>query len=317
MYCVLGAFQVSATGDLANWHTGDPDAIPAVGGAMDLATGARQTLVMMSLLPATGRPKLVPELHLPADCGRLRHPRLHRPGGLRLTGNGCRGARDASAPRRRAPGPAVGPAARSDRTVRQTSTEVAVVGAGPAGLMLSHLLAKQASTRSDRPPHPPGDRGDPPRRHPGARQRQAARRHRRLGPGAEGRRRARGIELRFGGESHRIDFHELVGTSRLALPADRRVPGPRRRARAATEATSASGSPTPPCPTSRPTGRRCGSPTRGGTQHEVRARVLVGADGSRSLCRHQFPADLRRSTSASTPSPGSASCARPRAAHRS
>lgn len=47
-YCVLGAFQVSARGDLANWHTGRPDAIPAVGGAMDLAIGARHTLVMMS-----------------------------------------------------------------------------------------------------------------------------------------------------------------------------------------------------------------------------------------------------------------------------
>ena len=48
--CVLGAFQVSATGDLANWHTGEKDAIPAVGGAMDLAIGAKQTWVMMDLL---------------------------------------------------------------------------------------------------------------------------------------------------------------------------------------------------------------------------------------------------------------------------
>ncbi|HQR80805.1 MAG TPA: CoA-transferase, partial [Actinomycetota bacterium] len=48
--CVMGAFQVSARGDLANWHTGAPDAIPAVGGAMDLATGAKQVFVMMTLL---------------------------------------------------------------------------------------------------------------------------------------------------------------------------------------------------------------------------------------------------------------------------
>ena len=48
--CVLGAFQVSTTGDLANWSTGEPGAIPAVGGAMDLATWARQTWVMMDLL---------------------------------------------------------------------------------------------------------------------------------------------------------------------------------------------------------------------------------------------------------------------------
>ena len=58
--CVLGAFQVSATGDLANWHTGAPDAIPAVGGAMDLAIGAKQVFVMMSLLSRDGTPKLVP-----------------------------------------------------------------------------------------------------------------------------------------------------------------------------------------------------------------------------------------------------------------
>ncbi|MET0185779.1 MAG: 3-oxoacid CoA-transferase subunit B [Achromobacter sp.] len=57
--CVLGAFQVSRTGDLANWHTGAPDAIPAVGGAMDLAIGAKQVFVMMDLLTREGASKLV------------------------------------------------------------------------------------------------------------------------------------------------------------------------------------------------------------------------------------------------------------------
>ena len=69
--CVLGAFQVSATGDLANWHTGAEDAIPAVGGAMDLAIGAKSVFVMMSLFTKDGAPKLV------ADCS---YP---------LTGVGC------------------------------------------------------------------------------------------------------------------------------------------------------------------------------------------------------------------------------------
>ncbi|GAB3272909.1 3-oxoacid CoA-transferase subunit B [Sinomonas notoginsengisoli] len=63
--CVLGAFQVSATGDLANWHTGAPDAIPAVGGAMDLATGAKDVYVMMNLQAKDGTSKLVPELSYP------------------------------------------------------------------------------------------------------------------------------------------------------------------------------------------------------------------------------------------------------------
>ena len=57
--CVLGAFQVSKTGDLANWHTGAPDAIPAVGGAMDLAIGAKKTYVMMEYLTKSGASKLV------------------------------------------------------------------------------------------------------------------------------------------------------------------------------------------------------------------------------------------------------------------
>jgi 3-oxoadipate CoA-transferase beta subunit len=57
--CVLGAFQVSASGDLANWHTGEQDAIPAVGGAMDLAVGARQVFVMMDHQTKQGEPKIV------------------------------------------------------------------------------------------------------------------------------------------------------------------------------------------------------------------------------------------------------------------
>ena len=57
--CVLGAFQVSAGGDLANWHTGAEGAIPAVGGAMDLAIGAKRTFVMMEHLTKAGESKLV------------------------------------------------------------------------------------------------------------------------------------------------------------------------------------------------------------------------------------------------------------------
>src|SRR5436309_2177263 len=63
--CVLGAFQVSATGDLANWHTGGPDAIPAVGGAMDLAIGAKKTCVMMEHLTKNGESKIVERCSYP------------------------------------------------------------------------------------------------------------------------------------------------------------------------------------------------------------------------------------------------------------
>ena len=89
-FCVLGAFQVSVAGDLANWHTGEPDAIPAVGGAMDLAIGARRVLVMMEHLTRTAEQDRRP-LHLPAD------------GVACVTGSTpiCRGRRDAGGARRR------------------------------------------------------------------------------------------------------------------------------------------------------------------------------------------------------------------------
>jgi len=61
--CVMGAYQVSARGDIANWSTGKADAIPAVGGAMDLAIGAKQVFVMMDHLTRNGEPKIV------AECG--------------------------------------------------------------------------------------------------------------------------------------------------------------------------------------------------------------------------------------------------------
>jgi len=63
--CVLGAFQVSQKGDLANWHTGAPDAIPAVGGAMDLAVGAKKVFVMMEHLTKSGESKFVRECSYP------------------------------------------------------------------------------------------------------------------------------------------------------------------------------------------------------------------------------------------------------------
>ena len=63
--CVLGAFQVSASGDLANWHTGAADAIPAVGGAMDLAIGAKKTYVMMEHVTKNGELRIVPRCSYP------------------------------------------------------------------------------------------------------------------------------------------------------------------------------------------------------------------------------------------------------------
>ena len=92
--CVLGAFQVSAKGDLANWHTGAPDAIPAVGGAMDLAVGAKQVFVMMEHLTREGVSKLVAQCSYPLTgiaCVNRIYTDLAvldvTPGGLRVREN--------------------------------------------------------------------------------------------------------------------------------------------------------------------------------------------------------------------------------------
>ena len=63
--CVLGGFQVASNGDLANWHTGEPGAIPAVGGAMDLAVGAKRVFVMMEHVTKRGEAKLVERCSYP------------------------------------------------------------------------------------------------------------------------------------------------------------------------------------------------------------------------------------------------------------
>jgi len=69
-FCVLGGFQVARNGDLANWSTGEPDAIPAVGGAMDLGVGAKNLFVLMTHTTKEGEPKIVEQLSYPATSIR-------------------------------------------------------------------------------------------------------------------------------------------------------------------------------------------------------------------------------------------------------
>ena len=96
--CVLGAFQVSAKGDLANWHTGAKDAIPAVGGAMDLAIGARQVFVMMEHQTRQGDSKIVEQCSYPLTGVGLRLAHLHRPGSDRCHRRWPGGARNGRRP---------------------------------------------------------------------------------------------------------------------------------------------------------------------------------------------------------------------------
>ena len=84
--CVLGAFQVAVNGDLANWHTGEPDAIPSVGGAMDLAVGARSVFVMMNLFTKSGESKLVRSCTYPLT-GRRCVTRVYTDYGVFLLGD--------------------------------------------------------------------------------------------------------------------------------------------------------------------------------------------------------------------------------------
>lgn len=63
--CVLGAFQVSETGDLANWSTGEPNAIPAVGGAMDLVAGVKTIYIITQHITKKGEPKIVKKCKYP------------------------------------------------------------------------------------------------------------------------------------------------------------------------------------------------------------------------------------------------------------
>ena len=91
--CVLGAFQVAENGDIANWATSENDTAPAVGGAMDLAAGAKRLWVLMEHTTKDGTSEAGAPLLVSADRGRRGEARLHQPGGARRDRARLRGAR--------------------------------------------------------------------------------------------------------------------------------------------------------------------------------------------------------------------------------
>ncbi len=174
-----------------------------------------------------------------------------------------------------------------------TTTEVAIVGAGPAGLMLAHLLHRAGieSVAIDL-----RSRQEIEQTHrAGILERDSVRllvesgvSDRVLRDGDE----HEGIELAFGGATHRIDFRDVVGASVQLYPqTDVFIDLADARARDGGDVRFGVGDvAVDDLATDRPAMRFTDAD---GTEHEVRARVLVGADGSRSLCRHQFPEDQR------------------------
>ena len=101
--CVLGAFQVADNGDIANWATSENDTAPAVGGAMDLAAGAKRLWVLMEHTTKDGTPKLVHEMLLSADRAGRRQARLHQPRDDRRHRPRLRGAEHGARARVRGP----------------------------------------------------------------------------------------------------------------------------------------------------------------------------------------------------------------------
>ncbi|HEX8781525.1 MAG TPA: FAD-dependent monooxygenase, partial [Nocardioides sp.] len=175
-----------------------------------------------------------------------------------------------------------------------TDTDVAIVGGGPAGLMLSHLLYRAGlssvtvdvrSRREIEETHRAGileldsvrllvETGVSDRV---------------LRDGCE----HEGIELAFGGSGHRIDFHDLVGASVQLYPqTDVFIDLADARQRDGGDVRFGVRDVAVLDPTSDRPGIRFADAD--GVAQQVRARVVVGADGSRSMCRHEFPETVRR-----------------------